>query len=141
MSFQVMDNDPSNELTIEDKDLIEDTYIGDQSLLEQTIDSNYGDDDVGLMLDGIHNTLAEFDIDADDTNVNGKDYQWKIIDDELCNNVTMDYVSNRNVNKAKDLCNLTLQKVHNELRIPRTTNANGENNNKLLGVDDCINFL
>ena len=140
LSLAEMNNDVGVEVSIEDTDLIYDSYVGDTSILQQCIDENYGDDDVGLMLDGINNTLSEFDLDIDEGNIQRKDFHWKILDDDLCNNVTLDFVSNRNLNKAKQLCNLTLQKAITELRIPRMPN-DINNNQVVLGVDDCINFF
>lgn len=100
-----------------DEEVVGDNYYEEQGL--GTIDVDGDPSDVQLLLDSMacssDNFFEELGVGGDDREAN----RWKYDDDNLCNVVLLDHVDKRNLDKVKELCDLTIEKAKTILGITR----------------------
>lgn len=97
-----------------DPDVIIDIYLDDEGL--GTVEVPGDPSDIQLMMDSMatssDNFFQELGVQDDD---DGKGGGWKYDDDNLCSVVLVKKVDKRNLDKAKQLCELSIEEVK---RIP-----------------------
>ena len=109
--------DESNDVNV--TDIVADSYVGDEPLDEVLIDRESDNNDISLMLEAMNNKMNDFPFDIYEPPVatTSRKNTWKIDDDNLCTEVHLNYADKYNLEKAKQVCQLTIASVKEYLNI------------------------
>ena len=100
-------------------DIVMDTYVGDEPLDDIFLEGENDNNDLSLMLEAMENKMNDFpsDIYSSVGVTTSRKSNWIIDEDNLCTEVNFNYADKRNLEKAKQLCQLTLASVKEYLNI------------------------
>jgi hypothetical protein len=121
-----------------DPDVVEENYLDDQGIGTLEV---AGASEVQLMLDEMQRSSDNFLQEWGDEGIvddSAKTPGWKYDEDHLCDVVLINHVDKRNLSKAKELCELTIQKAKETLGIARKPTIN---DCLELFLDRCWYFL
>jgi hypothetical protein len=122
-------------------DIVADTYIGDEPLDEVLVDRESDNNDVSLMLEAMNNKMNDFSFDIYETPVvttSSKKTSWKLDDDNLCTEVHLNYSDKLNLEKAKQICQLTVASVKEHLNTTKKIHQSQNVSNCLYNVTGIL---